>query len=448
MKLAVEGSLDDLTEAERGKLLERVPEDQPGIRDTVRAIVTRVREEGDAALRDLALELDDVELEDLEVPRARCEEALASLDPAVRAALERARENIERFHAAQMPPPLEIDVEPGLRLGRVAVPLSSVGVYAPGGRASYPSSVLMGVVPAVAVGVETVIVCSPPGPEGTPPAEVMAACALAGASRLFALGGAGAVAAMTYGTATVPPVRAVLGPGNRWVTEAKRQVAGDVRTDTPAGPSEVLVVAEDAEADAARSHSLAVLVARELLAQAEHDPDAAAVLVTPSGTLPGRVRAVLERELESAPRREIAARALEARGALLLSRDLEDALAFAEDYAPEHLALYTSDPRRDMRRVISAGSVFLGPATSVTLGDYVTGANHVLPTGGLGRGFSGLSTLDYLRFFTYQEAEPAAAARLAEPAARLARAEGLEGHARAALARRDTSAASVPEEPS
>lgn len=429
MKLAVDGALEELSPEERRGLLHRTPEDEPRLRERVREILERVRSQGDEALFELARELDGVELDALEVPRARWEEALAGLDPTVREALERSRTNIRRFHEAQLPEPLEIEVEPGVRLGRLATPLPGVGVYAPGGRASYPSSVLMGAVPAVAAGVGEIVVCSPPGPGGEPPPAVMAACALAGATRLFSLGGAGAVAAMAYGTGSVPAVSAIVGPGNRWVTEGKRQVAGDVRTDAPAGPSEVLIVAEGS------SSSLAELVAREMVAQSEHDTDAAAVLVTPSRALLDRVRSALEERVATTPRRETVRKALARNGALLLSADLEEALEFARAYAPEHLALYTADPREDMTSVRTAGTIFLGPSTSVTLGDYVTGANHVLPTGGRGRSFSGLSVLDYLRFFTYQEADPEAAAELAESVASLARAEGLPGHADAALAR-------------
>jgi len=286
----------------------------------------------------------------------------------------------------------------------------------------------MGVVPAVAAGVEEVFVASPPGPSGAPPSEVLAACAIGGATRLFALGGAGAVAALAYGTESVPRVEVVVGPGNRWVTEAKRQVAGEVRVDAPAGPSEVLVVAEEGSVSADR-------VAAELVAQAEHDPDAAVAAVCLSGAFLSEVRARLEARVEAAPRREIVADALAERGALLEARSLGEALDFADRYAPEHLALYVAEPRAAMEGVRTAGTVFLGSASSVAHGDYLTGANHVLPTGGLGRTFSGLSTEHFLRSYTWQELTPDAAATLAGPIAALAGAEGLPGHAEAARLR-------------
>ena len=306
--------------------------------------------------------------------------------------------------------------------------LSKVGVYAPGGRAAYPSSVLMGVVPAVAAGVTEVVVCSPPGPGGMPPDEVLAACAVGGAHRLFALGGAGAIGAMAYGTDSVPRVDAIVGPGNRYVTEAKRQVAGDLIIDSPAGPSEVLVLADEG-ADP-------LLCALELICQAEHDPDSAVVLVTTSPELISKVRAMLAEETAKAPRKRIVEEALANQGALLLAQDHEEAVAFARDYAAEHLALFTKDPRADLERIPTAGTVFLGEAAAVAYGDYITGANHVLPTGGLARSFSSLSTLHFLRMFSWQEITPEAAAAMSPAVERMAEAEGLPGHAAAARARR------------
>ncbi|HZD04875.1 MAG TPA: histidinol dehydrogenase [Longimicrobiales bacterium] len=424
LRVAVEARLADLTPAQRSLLLERRPVDQPEVEAGVRHILGDVRARGDEALREMALRYDGVELESLEVPRARWDDALEALDPGVRGALERAVRNIAAFHRVQVPADVELATEEGIRLGRRFVPLATVGVYAPGGRAAYPSSVLMGVVPARAAGVDEVVVCSPPSPAGEPPPEVLAAAALAGATRLFAVGGAGAVAAMAYGTATVPRCDAVVGPGNRWVAEAKRQVAGAVVIDAPAGPSEVLVVAgDDAPAE---------LVAAELLAQAEHDPDAAVALVATSAALLEAVRKALARQVAASARRTVVEEALAGRGALLVAGTPAEALAFAEAWAPEHLALYTADPAADLAGVRRAGTVFLGPASSVAHGDYLTGANHVLPTAGTARSFSGLSALHFVRSYTWQEVTPAAAGRLAEDVGRLARAEGLPGHAEAA----------------
>jgi len=424
VKIAVEGAVGALSPSQLELLLERRAPDERDVRSRVREIVEAVVGRGDEALLEMARRYDGGEPRSLEVPRKRWEVALDDLDPGVRSALEKAAANIEAFHRAQRPESLVVEVDPGVRLGRRSVPLARAGVYAPGGRASYPSSVLMGVIPARAAGVGEIAVCSPPGPDGEPPREVLAACALAGAHRLFAVGGAGAVAALAYGTGTVPRADVVVGPGNRWVTEAKRQVAGDVRIDAPAGPSEVLVVAEEGVADPR-------LVAAELVAQAEHDPDAAVAAVSPSRRLLGAIRETLVRQGSETPRRDVVRRALERRGALLEARDLDEALGFADRYAPEHLALHTADPAAGLARVRSAGTVFLGPASSVAYGDYLTGANHVLPTGGLARLYSGLSTDHFLRTFTWQALTPDAARRLAGPVRRLAEAEKLPAHGEA-----------------
>ena len=421
------GRIGELDEGERARLFDRGRASDPGVQQAVRAIIAAVRARGDAALRELALRFDGARLEGLEVPRAECERALAALDPAVRAALEQAARNIAAFHRAQLPQPLELEVVPGVRLGRRAEPLRRVGVYAPGGRAAYPSSVLMGVVPAKVAGVGEVVVCSPPSPDGRPPATVLAACALAGADRVFALGGAGAIAALALGTESVPRADRIVGPGNAYVTEAKQQLTGQVAIDSPAGPSEVLIIADE-NADPE-------VVAVELLAQAEHDPDAAAVLVTTSNALCDLVAAALERRLPDQPRADIIRSSLRARGALLVADDLAQAAGFAERYAPEHLVVLTAAPRDLLPALRSAGTTFLGAPSSVAFGDYLTGANHVLPTAGLARSYAGLSTADFLRWSTYQEVSPAAAAALAAPTAVLAEAEGLPAHALAARLR-------------
>ncbi len=427
LRLAVDARVSELGPTERALLLERRPSDEAGVRDSVRTILTRVRTEGDAALLQMARELDGVELRSLEVPSVRWEAARRSLDPSLVAALERAARNIRAFHEAQIPNELVVEIEPGVRLGRRFVPLRAVGVYAPGGRAAYPSSVLMGVVPARAAGVEDVIVCSPPGASGEPPPHVLTACAIAGASRLLAIGGAGAIGALAYGTASVPRVDAIVGPGNRWVTEAKKQVAGELRIDSPAGPSEVLVVA-DGSADPER-------VAAELVAQAEHDPDASVAVVSWSAKLLEEVRNALGARVAAAGRKEIVEAALATRGAILLAGDRSEALGFAEAYAAEHLALFTDDPARDLETQSTAGTVFLGDASSVAFGDYVTGANHVLPTGGRARSFSGLSVLDFGRVFNWQEVSEEGAAALSDDVGRMAEAEGLPAHAAAVRAR-------------
>ncbi|WP_171818500.1 histidinol dehydrogenase [Pyxidicoccus fallax] len=425
--LRYRGALSDLSAEDRRRLLDRAGSGVDArVTARVSELISRVRSEGDRALFDLARQFDRVELKSLEVPREKWQAALASLDPAVREALTRAARNIAKAHAAQKPRAVEIETEPGVLVGRRPDPLGRVGVYAPGGRAVYPSSVLMGAVPAKVAGVGEVIVCSPPGPNGLPHAAVLAAAAIAEADRVFALGGAGAVAALAYGTESVPRVDRIVGPGNAYVAEAKLQVVGAVAIEAPAGPSEILVIADGtANPDA---------VAREMLAQAEHDPEAACVTLAVGEPLAAAITAAVERLTAGAKRWEIVTSALGSRGAVLSVASLEEAFPFAADFAPEHLLLATASPQEDLARVRNAGTVFLGERSSVAYGDYMTGSNHVLPTAGLARAYSGLNLLDFYRWTTYQRVEAGAAAKLADDVGRLADSEGLFAHADAARA--------------
>ena len=414
----------DLSAAQREKLFDRGRSTDPQVVEAVAGIIARVKQQGDAALREFARQFDRVELTTLEVDVARCRLALETLAPEVRDALTRSAAAIRAYHGARLPATHEFEVQRGVKIGRRPQALRSVGVYAPGGQAAYPSSVLMGVLPAKVAGVREVVVCTPPGEDGLPSAVVLAACAISGVDRIFAVGGAGAIAALAFGTQSVPRVDKIVGPGNAWVTEAKRQVFGAAHIDCPAGPSEVLVIAdESADAD---------VIAAELMAQAEHDVDAAVVLVSTQRSLIEQVRAGLESGIAQQPRRAMIAEAFARNGALLLADSEAEMLGFAEAYAPEHLVLLTRQPRRSLEAVRNAGSVFLGPNSSVAFGDYISGANHVLPTGGRARAFSGLSTEDFFRWFTYQEIDGGAAAQLALPTVTLAEAEGLPAHARAA----------------
>ncbi|MDQ3517201.1 MAG: histidinol dehydrogenase [Gemmatimonadota bacterium] len=432
-RIAVRGAVGDLGSAPLALLLDRGRAADAEVECAVRGIIEDVRARGDDALREQALRFDGVELVSIEIPRQECAAALDSLDPVVRAALEQAASAIETFHRAQLPQNLEFESAPGVRLGRRVHPIDSVGVYAPGGRAAYPSSVLMGVVPARVAGVPEVVVCSPAAPNGRPPQAVLAACALAGADRVFAIGGAGAIAALALGTSTVPRVARIVGPGNAYVAEAKRQLTGVVAIDCPAGPSEILVIADD--------NANPRIIAMEMLAQAEHDPDAAAVLVATSEALCDAVLEQLDALLPDQPRREIIEQSLARRGGLLYARTLEAAAEFTCRYAPEHLMVLTASPRAMLPQLRNAGTIFFGASSSVVFGDYTTGANHVLPTAGLARAYSGLSVLDFVRWTTYQELAPDAAARLSAPTAALAQAEGLPAHASAARVRATASIA-------
>lgn len=422
------GSVADLTADAKRALFERTSSANDAlVRERTASIVADVRGRGDVALRALAADLDGVALTSLEVPAAECAAALAALEPMLRSAMERSARNIKRVHEAFRPVPQETESEPGIIIGRRPDPLGVVGVYAPGGRAAYPSSVLMGVIPARIAGVGEVVVCSPPSREtGRPSQVVLAAAALGGADRVFALGGAGAIAAMAYGTESVPRVDRIVGPGNAYVAEAKLQVASAVAIDSPAGPSELLVLADE-NADPR-------LIARELMAQAEHDPLAAVVAIVVGERVATEVLQAVAASLASQPRADIVATALASQGAVLWAESLRSAVTFANAYAAEHLLLVVADTEEVLPLLRNAGTIFVGAYASVAFGDYMTGANHVLPTGGLARSYSGLSTLDFVRWTTYQRVTRAAAARLADDVGVFADAEGLGGHALAARA--------------
>jgi histidinol dehydrogenase len=437
LALRARGELDAIDAATRRAIVDRSSTTDQSVRSRTTAIIDEVRANGDDALRRLARDFDRVELEAIEVPRAAWDDALATLPAPLRQALERAARNIAAVHDAFRPQATAWSPEPGITVGRRPDPLTRVGIYAPGGRAAYPSSLLMGVIPARVAGVGEVIVCSPPGPDGRPSAVVLAAAALAGVDRVFALGGAGAIAAMALGTETVPRVDRIMGPGNAYVAEAKLQLVAAVAIDAPAGPSELLVLA-DGSADP-------VAVAREMMAQAEHDPDAAVIAVlgptdgdtTASLTvLASAIEAALRDQLDSAPRADVIRASLAARGAIVQASSLAAALTFTNEWAAEHLLLVVRDAVRadTLAQLRSAGTIFVGASSSVAYGDYMTGANHVLPTAGAGRSYSGLSTLDFVRWTTWQEVTPDAAARLAEDVGCFADAEGLPAHAAAARA--------------
>ncbi|MGQ0539040.1 MAG: histidinol dehydrogenase [Gemmatimonadaceae bacterium] len=417
------GSLDSLADPLRDSLFDRRAASGE-VADAVASIIASVRCGGDSALRGLARKFDGVELGRLEVPRSAWRSALGSLDTRLRDALDHAAHNIGRAHAAFRPSACEIEVEPGVIIARVPRPLQRVGVYAPGGRAAYGSSVLMGVIPARVAGVDEVIVCSPPTESGWPAQLVLAACEVADATRVFAVGGAGAIAAMALGTASLPRVDCIVGPGGPYVTEAKLQLAREVRLDLTAGPSELLVLADNsADIDA---------VAAELCAQGEHGSDTALVAVLVGSGLLERLDAALAKHVALLLRKETVCAALNNHGALLETQTIGDAIDFADNYAAEHALVVTRDAAAVAARIRNAGSVLVGPSASVVFGDYVTGANHVLPTAGYARLQSGLSTETFLRWTTVQSITPEAAPRLARSASALAAAEGLSGHAMAA----------------
>ena len=407
----------DLSPDERAAFFERDAGIE-GAREAARDIVDRVESEGDVALRSYASEFDGVEVGNIDVTD-EAERAYEAIDADLREAIETAAGNIRAFHERQVPDDWRADFD-GRELGRRYRPLSRVGVYAPGGTAAYPSSVLMGVVPAAVAGVDHVAVATPPAEEL--PAATLAAAHVAGADAVYQVGGAQAVAALAHGTETVAPVEKIVGPGNKWVTAAKAEVRGDVEIDFLAGPSEVLVVC-DGTADPD-------LVAADLLAQAEHDPNASAVCVTDDPATAEAVADACERQMAGRDRREVIEAALDndASG-VLCARSMSEAVLFAEEYAAEHLSIVADDEEAILDRIDSAGSVFLGETAPVAAGDYASGPNHVLPTGGLAAVAGGLSVDHFLRSTTVQKLDGEALADLRETVTTLARAEGLEAHA-------------------
>ncbi len=388
-------------------------------------IIEAVRTEGDAAVRRYTVELDGVELDALRVGAAEFAAARATLSRTALAAIECAIHNVEAFHRATTTRELAVDLQPGVRCERLIRPIQVVGLYVPAGSAPLPSTVVMLAVPARIAGCTTRVLCTPPDPSGNANAAVLAAAELCGIDQVFKIGGAQAIAAMAYGTASVPKVTKIFGPGNAWVTAAKQLAAADpngAALDLPAGPSEVLVIADDsAQPD---------FVAADLLAQAEHDPLAQAVLLTTSSALAEQVAQQLAQQSASLSRQSILRQSL-SNIRILLMPDLAQAIEASELYAPEHLILAVREPRRLLDRVHNAGSVFLGHWSPETVGDYCSGTNHVLPTYGYARAYSGLSVDDFTRRITVQELSPQGLSALGPTATVLAQLEGLDGHAAA-----------------
>lgn len=401
----------------------RVGASDGDIERSVRQIIDEVRAGGDRALIDATRRFDRVDLEDkLEIPRRELAAAEAALEPSARRALRLAARRIRDFHRRQLQKSWRYRDRAGLVLGQKIEPLDRVGVYVPGGRASYPSSVLMNVVPAKVAGVGEVIAVSPPSPMEGNYGAVLAAASIAGVDRFFRVGGAQAVAALAYGTETIPRVDKIVGPGNVWVQTAKRLVFGQVGIDNFAGASEVLVVAD-------RS-AKPQWVAADLLAQAEHDDMASAVCVTNAAAIADAVAVEVERQLGTLPRRETAARALARFGGIFIVDGLRQAIDIANTIAPEHLELAIERPEKWLPRVRHAGAVFLGSHVPEPLGDYVAGPNHVLPTGATARFGSPLGVYDFVKRMSIIGGTERALRRLGPSVVRLAELEGLEAHAR------------------
>ena len=391
-------------------------------RSAVEPMLAAVRERGDEALRELSARFDGVAPESFRARREDRSAALANLSQERRHALAVARANLERFHRAQLREEPRISVRPGITVWREFRPIERVGIYIPGGRAAYPSSVLMCGIPARLAGCPEIVVCSPPGAHGRVPDPVLAATEFLGIEAVYAVGGAQAIAAMTFGTESVPRVDKIFGPGNRYVTAAKELVNGIVAIDMPAGPSEIVVLADDT-ADPA-------WIAADLISQAEHAPDSLAICIALDARLADAVGAEVARQVEALPEPEAARASLES-SAICVADDLNEATAWVNALAPEHLSIVTRDDETVLEGIFHAASIFLGPYTPVAAGDYGAGSNHVLPTGRRARAWSPLSVDDFGRWVQAQRITAAGLADLAVTIPAFARWEGLEGHARA-----------------
>ena len=414
---------NSLDKQERQAILARpVASSSQALQAQTRDILQTVKDRGDEALKAFTSQFDKVNIESLAIDRSTLHQALKMLEPQTRKALELARENIERFHRHQLPRRIEIPMQSGIRCYREPRPIEKVGFYIPGGTAPLPSTVLMLGIPAYIAANPMRILCTPPQANGEVNKIVLAAAALCGIEQVFCVGGAQAIAAMAYGTETIPKVDKIFGPGNAWVTEAKLQVAADpggAIIDMPAGPSEVLVIADFS--------ANPLFVAADLLSQAEHGPDSQVVLVTTDETLALQCLKEMEQLLKRLPRRDIAMQAL-LQSRCIIAPDLKTAVAISDAYAPEHLILQIQEPEKWARQIQNAGSVFLGPWSPESAGDYASGTNHVLPTYGLARGMSGLSLDSFLKHITFQHISREGLAHIGPAVEHLAQLEGLEAH--------------------
>ena len=418
----------DLDPGELRSLMERSSQDISSVYEHVRKIVEDVKQRGDSSLLEANREFKEgVSKGDLKVTAREIEQAYGLVDKTVVDALRVAARNIARFHEAQVEREMwSIEVSEGILAGRLVRPMDRVGCYIPGGRAAYPSTVLMTVIPAAAAGVKEIVLTTPPGKDMIANPATLVAADVAGCREIYKAGGPWGIAALAYGTETIPRVDKIVGPGNKYVTAAKMIVYGTVDIDCPAGPSEALILADET----GDSH----LIALDFLSQIEHDPDSAAVLVTPCMELAEAVCREIDREFSSLPRKEIFASS-SAKSYVLIAADMDRAVDFSNDYAPEHLQILTRDPFFVLPRIKHAGSVFMGPYAPVPVGDYASGTNHVLPTARCARMFSGLSVDDFIKKPTFQYLSKEGLGSLKAVVVALAEVEGLPNHARAVLAR-------------
>lgn len=400
--------------------IKRSEQDVNNVLDTVSEILNNVKKNGDAALKSYTEKFDGVLIDDLKVTDDEIKEAYDSLDETLLIALKQAAANIEKFHKKQIPKDWEMEVNPGIKAGQIVRAINSAGCYIPGGRAAYPSSILMTVIPAKIAGVDKVVCVTPPQKDGKILDAILVATDIAGADEIYKVGGAQAIAALAYGTESVPKVEKIVGPGNIFVTAAKKLVYGQVDIEFPAGPSEVLILAdESAEPE---------FLATDILAQAEHDPNASCFLVTDSQDLAEKTNEFVLKLTEIAPRREIIEESLSKSGKIIITDTFDEAVYVTNEYAPEHLIITTKDDDKTLGKIKNAGSIFLGAYSPVAAGDYGSGTNHVLPTGGGAKMYSGLSTESFIKKPTVQRITKEGLAELAKTSVPIAEYEGFFAH--------------------
>ncbi|WP_298517470.1 histidinol dehydrogenase [uncultured Methanobrevibacter sp.] len=409
------------SEIDLAETIKRSEQDVNNVLDTVSDILNNVRENGDEAVKSYTEKFDGVLIDDLKVSDEEIKEAYDTLDDSLLTALKNAALNIEKFHKKQIPSEWNIEVNPGITAGQIVRPINSAGCYIPGGRAAYPSSILMTVIPAKIAGVEKVVCVTPPQNDGKILDAILVAADIAGADEIYKVGGAQAIGALAFGTESIPSVEKIVGPGNIFVTAAKKLVYGQVDIEFPAGPSEVLILADDT--------AIPKYIATDILAQAEHDPNASCFLVTDSEKLANETDKIVKQLTEVAPRREIIVESLSKSGKIIITDTFEEAIHVTNEYAPEHLIISTQDDDETLSHIKNAGSIFLGAYSPVAAGDYGSGTNHVLPTGGGAKMYSGLSTEAFIKKPTVQRITKDGLKELAKTSIPIAEYEGFFAHA-------------------
>jgi histidinol dehydrogenase len=415
--------IEKLSLKRRNQIMDRSMPDLTDVFPRVRKILDNIKKHGDAeSLKEHRQFKKNISVADLKAKEAEIKAAYDKVDKDVVQALKKAAKNIRTFHQAQLERDMwTTEVDSGIIAGRITRPLDIVGAYVPGGRASYPSSVLMNVIPAKVAGVDNVVMATPPAKNMKVPPVTLVAADIAGADEIYKIGGPWAIGSMAYGTQTVPKVDKIVGPGSKWVTAAKMLVFGAVDIDSPAGPSEGLILADEtANVD---------WIVWDFFSQLEHDPDAASILVTTSQSLAENMVAKIKEIFPNVPRKEIVQESLKANAAVLVAKNMDEAIQFSNDYAPEHLEIITQDPWAVLPRIRHAGSIFMGPYAPIPCGDYASGTNHVLPTGRAARMFSGLSVDDFIKKSTFQYLTKDGLKKLSKTVITLAESEGLPIHA-------------------